>query len=834
MPWRPLRLTVPDTPRIMPGMPTLFRRLPMLPAFLLALLFAFGAGPAQARADADATPVAATPAQTLQQLGEQLDAAKAALKDAQKDQPGSPSLADLRTRAMQVQDQARQLADSLAPQMGALQAQLTVLGPPPAKGGPPEAAAVAVQRRQLDKAQADLNAQIVRARSLNLDALQLVEQIIGLRNDQFQARLAARTDTPLGHAFWAEQSRTLPNDLIRFQRLTSRWKDAWRDAWQPPNRQPLLLCLLAAALLLVAGRWSLQRCWQYVATHWLPDGHLRRSAMAVVLTLSTTLVIGLIATLVHAGIDWGDTLDSDLEAMAASMVRAVCFSALLAGLGSALLSARRASWRLLPLSDLAATRLRRFPWLLGGASLLTWFTERVIRSIGSSLPATVLLHALLALLVSALIAMVLRHLRQARRAASVAGDTPPRRPLWVGLLSFAATLGVALCWLAVCLGYIALAFFLAVQMLWTGLVAACLYLLTQLVRDLFEALLSPQGRSGSHLQAGFDLAPGTLEQAATVLTGVSRVLLTLAALALVLAPFDAGPTELVQRMLQLFSGLKLGQLNIQPGTVLGAIAVFVLGLIVLRMLKRWLGEQLLPKTAMEPGMRDSLVTLLGYLGGVLVFALALVALNVNLQSIAWIASALSVGIGFGLQAVVQNFISGLILLVERPVKVGDWVSLSTDVEGDIRRINVRATEIQLWDRSTVIVPNSQLITQNVRNVTHASAQGRVRILLPLPLDTDADRARQLILESLHAHHATLAAPAPMVRLDNINASSMTFSITSYVRSPRDVGAVKSDILFDLLARLREANLPLSTPQSMVVRTLGPLGEDSPAVPSQTS
>jgi small-conductance mechanosensitive channel len=104
----------------------------------------------------------------------------------------------------------------------------------------------------------------------------------------------------------------------------------------------------------------------------------------------------------------------------------------------------------------------------------------------------------------------------------------------------------------------------------------------------------------------------------------------------------------------------------------------------------------------------------------------------------------------------------------------------------------------------------------------------------MPLDTDADRAGQLMLEALQAHPATLANPAPLVRLDNLNASSMTFSMTCYVHSPREVGAVKSDILFDALARLRAANLPLSTPQSMMVRTLGPLGEDSPVVPSQPS
>ncbi|MBD8874037.1 DUF3772 domain-containing protein [Rhodanobacter sp. DHB23] len=808
-------------------MPTLIRRLPALPAILLAL--ALVATPAWARADADAA--AATPAQTLQQLGDQLGAVKSTLANAQQGKLDGAALSDLRTRATQVQDQAQQLSDSLAPQMSALQAQLTVLGPAPAKGAPPEAPEVAAQRRQLDKAQAGLNAQIVQAKSLNLDAAQVMTQISGLRSDQFQARLAERTGTPLGHPFWADQVRALPGDATRLRRFAADWAEGLGDAWQPPNRTPLLLCLCAAVLLLAGGRWSLQRLWHFVAARWLPDGHLRRSATAAVMALSTTLVIGLAAKLVHLGINWNDTLDTDLDTLATSTMRAVIFASLMAGLGSALLSAQRASWRLLPLSDIAARRLRRFPWLLGGAALFTGVVERITRSIGSSLPATVLLHALLALLLSSLVGSLLLRLRHARHEADSQGDARPRRPLWVGLLSFAVTLGVVVCWLAVFTGFIALAFFVAVQMLWSGLVVASLYLLMQLARDLFDTLLSPHGRSGQHLQAGFDISPETLEQAATVLTGVSRVLLTLVALALVLAPFDAGPDELAQRLQQLFNGLQLGQLPISLDTILGAIVVFVLGLVALRVLKRWLRDQLLPTTGMDAGMRESVVTLLGYLGGVLVLALTLVALNVNLQSIAWIASALSVGIGFGLQQIVSNFFCGLILLVERPVKVGDWVSLSSDVEGDIRRINVRATEIQLGDRSTLIVPNSQLIAQTVRNVTHGSAQGRVRIMLPMPLDTDADRARQLMLDALKAHQATLGTPPPVVRLDKIDASSMTFSITSYVRSPRDVAAVKSDVLFDILARLRAANLPLSTPTSMVVRNLGPLGEDSPAAPS---
>jgi small-conductance mechanosensitive channel len=347
------------------------------------------------------------------------------------------------------------------------------------------------------------------------------------------------------------------------------------------------------------------------------------------------------------------------------------------------------------------------------------------------------------------------------------------------------------------------------------------------LQDVFETLLSPRGHSGKRLQATFGLSSNMLDQTAIILSGISRIALTLLALAIVLKPFGAGPGDLWSSAMQTLSGAKLGDLTIAPGTILNGLLVFVLGLLVLRTLKRWLSEQLLPKTTMQPGMQDSLATLLGYLGGILLFVLTLAAFKVDLKSIAWIVSALSVGIGFGLQAVVQNFISGLILLVERPVKVGDWISLN-DVEGDIRRINVRATEIQLADRSTMIVPNSQLITENVRNVTLANAQGRVLINLPMPLDTDANKARTLILEVLNEHPETLAMPAPLVQLADLDAGSMSFNCIAYDNGPRKVGGVKSDLLFTILERLRAADLPLVRAQNMLVRNLPPLatGQDA--------
>lgn len=795
-------------------------RMPILIRCLLFSLLALGGTTLHAQAG-DPSPVAApvaTPAQTLSQLGDQLDGVKKALKDKDTD----IALGDLRNTTLGVQDQARQLAASLAPQMAALQAQLTVLGPAPDKGAPAEAAEVSAQRRQLDKAQANLDAQIKQAQLLGQTALQLAAQITGMRNDQFQARMASRTATPFSRTFWVDPARALPDDLTRLKRLGARYADAVREAWQPPNRQPLLLCLIAAALLLGGGRWLLERLLLQLATRHVPDGHLRRSAMATAVALTAILTTGLAAQLAHTGLNWNGILAPDLDELAGAAVQLVYFAAFVTGLGRALLSVRRPSWRLPALSDLAARRLRPFPWLLGAAALLFGLFERISRTVGTSLPATVATRGLVALVISGLIGVALLRLQRVRRELAASGAEPQHRPVWVGLLMAAATLGVIVSWLGVASGFIALAFFVAVQMLWVGVIVSSAYLLIHLSGDLFATLLAPRGRSGQRLQDTFELPSHTLEQAATVLSGVSRVVLILLALATVLTPFGAGPRDLLASAEQTFGSFKLGELPIDPGSIFTAVAVFVAGLAVLRMLKRWLREQLLPKTTMEPGMQDSIITLLGYLGGMLVFVLTLAALHVDLKSIAWIVSALSVGIGFGLQAIVQNFISGLILLVERPVKVGDWVSLSTDVEGDIRRINVRATEIQLWDRSTVIVPNSQLITQNVRNVTLANALGRVQIKLPMPLDTDAGKVRALILDVLRDHPGTLATPAPNVQLANLDGGSMQFTCTAYVSGPREVSGVKSDLLFEILKRLRDARLPMTSPQSMLVRTLPPL------------
>ncbi|MDG2536605.1 DUF3772 domain-containing protein [Dyella jiangningensis] len=798
---------------------------------LLILLFAVaGASPAFAQNNNQAP--AQIPQATLatpDQLSAQLDQIKQSITD--KGKLTDTILTDARSKTAAVQQQADQLAASLVPQVDAMKAKLDVLGAAPAKGAPPEAPEVAAQRKQLTKDKTDLDGQLTQAKSLSLESQQLITQIAGLRRDLFQAQVFQRTASPLAKPFWSRLAQNLPDDRASLGVLGASMQGALAQAWQPANRVPFILCLLTAVALLVVGRRLLEHKVLDLASKYLPAGHLRRSALALIITLITMLTYGLAAWLIYLAVNWNGVFDEELDDLTKPLVELTFIAASMAGIGRAMLSVRRPSWRLPPISDDLAKRLSLFPALLALSVLLLGIVEQITGDIGASLGTAMAANALASTVIGLLLASALVRMGKARRALIAGGGTPAKRPLWVGLLVAAAFVTTVIVLAGVLTGYIALAFFMARQAMRAGFLIALLYLLMHLINDLCESLLSPDSRSGQRLQDTFGIAPARLEQTATVISGVVRAFLLLLAVPLILAPYGSGTSELIDRGSQLFAGRSLGTLTINPTNIFNAMLVLLVGGIVVRLLKRWLSTQLLPKTSLDVGMQTSIVTLLGYVGGVLVFVLVLGALKVDVQSIAWVASALSVGIGFGLQAIVQNFISGLILLAERPVKVGDWVSIA-GVEGDVRRINVRATEIQQGDRSTVIVPNSQLITQNVRNVTMANAKGRVQIRLPMPLSTDPAKVRQIVFDILRNHPSTLETPSPSVQLDSIDSGSLMFVCTAYVTNPRDGGNVKSDLLFEIINRLRESNMPLTTPQDMVVRTMHP--ENTAGTPQPTT
>lgn len=753
---------------------------------------------------------------SIEQLSDRLDQIRQGVTSNANDD----LLSQLRMATVQVQRQADALSTLRAADVQKLDDKLKVIGPVQKD----EAATLALQRKELEAQKKSVLAEQDQATKLTQSARDLSTQIVNLRRSQFNSQVTSRAATPLSPAFWQSLIRPTEDDVMRLRDLRSEAADAVASALSAEHRGFFITSLVAAILVWTLVRLVLERLLAAAMIRWLPEGRLRRSALALSVSLATLGTIAGAVSLLRWGLQSSAMLGSDMASLTNHFLMLVVFSAFITGLGRAMLMLQRPSWRLPPIPDEVASALGWFPKLLALALMVMLTFERINSVIGTSLALTVATNGLTALVVAAIFSTALIRYRRTLRKHELARPTG-----LAGLIPFVIVVWVGLILLTLLAGYLTLAYFLTAKLLWISMVATCAYLLTTFLADLCETLLSPRQPGGLALASSLGLAPRHQAQASTILTGVSRTVLLFLAVMLALMPSGTSPGELLLSLGDWdgTGGKLLGNLNIVPQDILLAVAMLLGGMLGIRVLKRWLSERLLPETDMDAGMRASLVTLVGYLGFLFLAMLVMSTLRINLTSLTWVVSALSVGIGFGLQQIVQNFISGLILLTERPVKVGDWVSLA-GVEGDIRRINVRATEIQMSDRSTVIVPNSQFISQNVRNVTMGNALGVVGITLTLPLETDANQVRDLLLTAFHEHEAILDAPAASVTFKDLTTSGMVISVSGYVAGPRQVSGARSDLLFTILGRLRDEGIPLSSPQSMVLVQEGARPADEPA------
>ena len=233
-------------------------------------------------------------------------------------------------------------------------------------------------------------------------------------------------------------------------------------------------------------------------------------------------------------------------------------------------------------------------------------------------------------------------------------------------------------------------------------------------------------RERQRLATSLGVSARSLGLGGALASALIRVMLIVLAFFLIIGPWEVSTADLFDTIRNVPFGFKIGELHLSLHALLSAAVVLAVLLIVTRLVQRWLETELLPRTTIEPSLQLSIVTIFGYIGAITAITLALTGLGFDLQKIALIAGALSVGIGFGLQSIVSNFVSGLILLTERPIRVGDAIVVKGE-EGWVRRVRVRATEIETYDRASVIIPNSELITGVVKNWTRANKLGRIVI-----------------------------------------------------------------------------------------------------------
>lgn len=276
-----------------------------------------------------------------------------------------------------------------------------------------------------------------------------------------------------------------------------------------------------------------------------------------------------------------------------------------------------------------------------------------------------------------------------------------------------------------------------------------------------------------------------------------------------------GEHDLGERVSEVLTGtgFKIGKSHIVPSALLLGLIWFFLLITFTRYIKKKLEEDWLPLTQFDPGVRVSVATLFGYITFILASMVGLSVAGLDLSKLAIVAGALSVGIGFGLQNIINNFVSGLILLFERPVRVGDYVKVGT-TEGFVRHIRIRATEIETWDKTVIIVPNSELISNRVENLTYGNTYGRVLMNVLVDAGNDPLKVTESLQQVVRDSPRLIQADAvpglggPFVSLKDFGAGTLTFEIGGYISNIHDRGAVASELRYAILSRFAADGIAL--------------------------
>jgi small-conductance mechanosensitive channel len=823
---------------------------PSLPRFLLALPFALlflsvaigpdgvlaqeqNTAPAAASGDvppaapAEGAPVPATPApatvqapaaaepardEQLTAAGDRLNAAKDQLtqlrEQVDQHEQDDSLLAELKVKVDALVREVLQISVDLRPRLNDAQTRLTELGAAPADGQPPEAASVTEERSRLNAARAEINAITGQAEDLSIDAKSLSDRISDIRRAIFTNALFAHTE--INGQVFEEAIGSFWSDAERVRRSMSSWLVFVIKFKALPLTLAILLSMALASVILYVEKRLFKDIKQRDLTLEDPS-YMSRFSVAFWSTILPSMALSFFLASAFFLLDTFNVLRPDIAPIVSAFFALIGLVFFVTAVSRAVLAPSAANWRLLKLSNKGARDVSIAIFLMAVVNGLDY----LLAVISESYSSPVVLTVMKSLASSVIVGFLLFFVSFLRPVLSEKGDpSAPGRP-WPR--AFAITLraiGVLLI-VSAGIGYIGLSRFLATQIIVTGAVVATMYIGILSGKAISAPNQFGDTRVGQYLAGRVKLGPVGLDQSGIVAGLLIYMFALIAGLPLILMSWGFQPRDMQLWLFNLFTEINIGTIRISIFGILGGLLLFVAGLMLTRWFQKWLDGNVMARSQVDGGVRNSVKMGVGYLGTGIAGIVGISAAGIDLSSLALVAGALSLGIGFGLQNIVSNFVSGLILLVERPFKVGDHVITGAN-EGIVKRISVRATEIETFRRQSIIVPNSELINSPLGNWTHRNKVQRSEVPVSVAFDADPQEVIDVLLEVVNGIPEILRNPEPHVEFLRFGASSLDFELRFHLADMGEGLNVRNRVRMEILRAFRARGIVMPYPHQDVM------------------
>jgi len=764
-----------------------FAALPRLALLILALFLALG------------QPVLAQPEQEAPNLTAWHKLADQAEQILESGSANDVRLQTIRDEVVKWRERLKAGQSVNATRIATLKDQIAALGPAPAEGQT-EPEEIAARRKELGEQLATLQAPGLQA----VEAYGRADGIVAQIDQTLRARqtfaLIRKTPSPLNPAHWGPAVAEAGHVASRiYAEARGRW-DSTAVSSDRAERLVVAVVLLVALLLLSRGRR-----WVDSLPSRLSARASERSRAALVFGVSLGQIaipmFGLIlfaSALVLSGL-----FDEGGLPLVMSLVGAgVSFFA-------GLWLARRlfpapdtAVEPPLPMSEERRAKARFRATLLAAALALHQLFSRSILPLSGfhsqndsdtvpqrlSEASAGVWHFLLVLFGAFCLLRLCNMLRGLRQPEPA--DTPDYRIRVVNFLAMMGRLVAVAAPALVAVGYVTA----GNALLWSSVMTLALVGLLIILQDFIADLYALA--KGGDRSARDALMP--------VLIGFALILLSLPVFALI---WGARASDLAEAWTRAQQGFSLGGVRLSPMALLTFLIVFAIGYFLTNFVQGAFRSSILPKTKLDAGGQNAVTSMIGYVGVALAAVFAVTSAGIDLTSLAFVAGALSVGIGFGMQQVVSNFVSGIILLVERPIAVGDWIEVGGQ-QGIVKKMAVRATQIQTFDRTQVIVPNSNLITQPVTNWTRGSLAGRIIVPITVGVTADSRQVAALLREIAEDQPTVLVNPPPAVLLRSITPTGQNFELRAVLSDINGGASIVSEINHQILERFAAAGIVL--------------------------